>query len=108
MSDATLTVPGFNGGKAIRLVGFEVSSALRLRGGGGGRVADWAGRFDIEGPALAKELSEHLDRTFEEGHTGIAEIVGDDADGSFRLEGVAARHRGGLKFAFDAFSLVRS
>lgn len=108
MSDAILTVPGFNGGKAIRLVSFEVSSALRLRGGGGGRVADWAGRFDIDDAVLAKDLSEHLDRTFEEGHTGIAEIIGDDADGGFRLEGVAARHRGGLKFAFDAFSLIRT
>jgi len=107
MSDAALTVPGFNGGNAMKLVGFEVSSALRLRGGGTGRVADWSGRFDIEDPALARQLGEHLDRTFEEGHTGIAEIIDDDLDGTFRFEGVAVRHRGGVKFAFDAFLRLR-
>jgi hypothetical protein len=108
MSRATLMVPGFNGGDPMKLVGFEVSSALRARAGSrAGRLADWSGRFDLEDAALAQELSDHLDRTFEEGHSGVAEIIGDDQGVAFRFEGVAVRHRGGVKFAFDAFSRHR-
>jgi hypothetical protein len=41
MSRATLMVPGFNGGDPVKLVRFEVSSALRAPGGGRtGRLAD--------------------------------------------------------------------
>jgi hypothetical protein len=109
MSRATLTVPGFNGGDPIRLVGFEVFSSLRAPGGGRtGRLADWSGRFDLEDASLAQELSDHLDRTFEEGHSGVAEITGDEPGGAFRFAGVAVRHRGGVKFAFSAFSRDRA
>jgi hypothetical protein len=107
MSRATLIVPGFNGGDPVKLVRFEVSSALRAPGGGRtGRLADWSGRFDLEDASLAQELADHLDRTFEEGHSGVAEISGDDPGD--RFEGVALRHRGGVKFAFDAFSRNRA
>ena len=109
MSHATLMVPGFNGGDPVKLVRFEVSSALRAPGGGRtGRLADWSGRFDLEDASLAPELSDHLDRTFEEGYSGAAEITGGEPGGAFRFEGVAERHRGGVKFAFNAFSRDRA
>jgi hypothetical protein len=108
-SRVVLTVPGFNGGDPIALAEFEVSSGLRATGGGRtGRIAGWTGRFELVDAALAPSLADHLDRTFEEGHTGVAELVEDGPDGRFRFDGVAVRHRGGVKFAFDAFARVRS
>jgi hypothetical protein len=55
---------------------------------------------------LAEALADHLDRSFEEGHSGVAEIVAEGTDGASRFTGVAVRHRGGGKFAFDAFARV--
>ena len=108
MKLATLTVPGFNGGDPLPLAGFEVGSGFRTPGGGRtGRLADWSGRFELDDAALAKALADHLDRTFEEGHSGVAEITETGPDGIFRFEGVAVRHRGGTKFAFDAFARSR-
>ncbi len=108
MTQGRLIVPGFNGGNPLMLTGFELSPGMRAAGGGrGGRVADWSGHLAVESPALAEELNDHIEHTFEEGHSAVSEIIEDGPDGRFRLEGVALRYRGGAKFAFDAFSRNR-
>ena len=106
MSQSRLIVPGFNGGNPLPLAEYELSSGMR-GAGRGGRVADWSGQFAVATPALAQELDDHLEHTFEEGQSAVSEIAEDGPDGRFRLGGVALRYRGGARFTFDAFSRVR-
>jgi len=78
---------------------------MRAAGGGrAGRLADWSGRFEVESEAVAQDLTEHIEHTFEEGHSAISEIIEEAPDAIFRFEGVAVRHRAGAQFAFNAFS----
>lgn len=108
MPQARLTVPGFNEGKPLPLVDYALASGLRAAGGGRtGRLADWSGQFAVETPELAAAINDHIENNFEEGHSAVSEMVEDGADGQFKLEGVALRHRGGVKFGFDAFSRIR-
>jgi hypothetical protein len=108
MTQGSLIVPGFNGGKPLLLVEFALSPGMRAAGGGRvGRLADWSGQFTLASPVLAQELDDHIAHNFEEGHSAVAEIVEDGPDGQFKLEGVAVRHRGGTKFSFDAFTRTR-
>ena len=106
MPQAHLIVPGFNGGNPVALAEYALSSGMR-GAGRGGRVAGWSGQFAVASPALAQELDDHLEHTFEEGQSAVSEIAEDGPDGRFRLGGVALRYRGGVRFAFDAFSRVR-
>jgi hypothetical protein len=100
-----LIVPGFNGGNPMTLRNLEWSPVMRTAGGGRpGRRADWSGRFDLESEALAQNLNDHLEHTFEEGQSAISEIIEDVSDAAFRFDGVAVRHRGGVRFTFDAFT----
>ncbi|MBV8889168.1 MAG: hypothetical protein JO305_05810 [Alphaproteobacteria bacterium] len=108
MPSASLTVPGFNNGNPLPLLNFAFTPALRSLGGGrSGRMADWAGSFEVESPALAESLDDHLAHTFEEGHSAVSEIAEHSDEGRFHYGGVALRHRGGAKFTFDAASRER-
>jgi hypothetical protein len=109
MSQSRLIVPGFNGGHPMPLAEFELSPGMRRAGGGrSGRLADWSGHLSVADQALAEELNDHLEHNFEEGQSTVNEIIEDAPDGSFKLEGVALRYRGGAKFGFDAFSRSRA
>jgi hypothetical protein len=100
-----LIVPGFNGGNPMPLLYFEYAPVMRSAGGGrAGMLADWSGRFDVESEALGQDLTDHLEHTFEEGQSAVSEIIEEVPEGPFRFDGVALRHRGGVRFTFDAFS----
>jgi hypothetical protein len=105
--EASLIVPGFNGGNPIALTEFDFSASLRSVAGRSGRLADWTGQFALPSDAMAAALNEHLDHTFEEGHSAVSEII-EAADGArFKFDGVALRHRGGARYAFTAHSRDR-
>jgi hypothetical protein len=71
-----LIVPGFNGGKPMKLLNFDSSPVMRAAGGGrAGRLADWSGRFDLAGEALAQDLNDHLEHPLEEGESAISKII---------------------------------
>jgi len=103
--DIHLIVPGFNGGNPMKLLNFDSSPVMRAAGGGrAGRLADWSGRFDLESEALAQDLNDHLEHSWEEGESAVSEIIEEVSPAAFRFEGVAVRYRGGTRFSFDAFS----
>ena len=103
--DAKLIVPGFNGGNPVRLLEFNISTALRRADGARtGMVANWAGHFDLESVSVAQELHEHLEHPFEVGQSAVSEIILNASGASFRFDGVAVSYRGGVRFTFSAFS----
>lgn len=108
MPQARLIVPGFNEGKPLLLLDYELAPGMRAAGGGrAGRVADWSGNFAVDNQALAEELDNHIAHNFEEGHSAVGQIIEEGPEGPFELNGVAPRHRGGTKFGFTAFSRSR-